>query len=215
MKTVSVVANINFKEKRIIKMKSKKFTLIELLVVITIIAILAAMLFPQFGKMQRKAKQNNSMSLCKQHGNSIAGYFTDVRRKNLPDLTDIITRPSTDWGGGGNTPSESVWNLPAGGRAFGYPRAQFNLPAYTAGDTSDRFAIFDTIIASQNVTGGVATSMAYADNGWQINKGRNRAWMVVQNESSAILTTKFKWTKTQAQKPVAYGDSHAGVTEGY
>lgn len=53
------------------------FTLIELLVVISIIAILAAILFPVFARAKVAAKAATSISNAKQHGLSILMYAQD------------------------------------------------------------------------------------------------------------------------------------------
>jgi len=53
------------------------FTLIELLVVITIIAILAAILFPVFARAKAAAKQTACLSNLKQIGTSITLYMGD------------------------------------------------------------------------------------------------------------------------------------------
>src|SRR5436190_745887 len=53
------------------------FTLIELLVVITIIAILAAILFPVFAKARDKARQAACMSNEKQIGTATMMYLQD------------------------------------------------------------------------------------------------------------------------------------------
>jgi prepilin-type N-terminal cleavage/methylation domain-containing protein/prepilin-type processing-associated H-X9-DG protein len=56
---------------------NKGFTLIELLVVIAIIAILAAILFPVFGKARAKARQATCQSNLKQLGLAFAMYLQD------------------------------------------------------------------------------------------------------------------------------------------
>src|SRR5436190_9462584 len=50
------------------------FTLIELLVVITIIAILAAILFPVFGRARENARRSSCQSKLKQIGLGFAQY---------------------------------------------------------------------------------------------------------------------------------------------
>jgi prepilin-type N-terminal cleavage/methylation domain-containing protein len=55
----------------------KGFTLIELLVVITIIAILAAILFPVFGRAKAAAKQTVCISNMKQIGSAFGLYMAD------------------------------------------------------------------------------------------------------------------------------------------
>ncbi len=55
-------------------MKRKGFTLIELLVVITIIVILAAILFPVFAKAKERARQATCISNLKQIGMAVLMY---------------------------------------------------------------------------------------------------------------------------------------------
>ncbi len=64
----------------------KGFTLIELLVVIAIIAILAAILFPVFGKAREKARQTACTNNIRQIGVAMAIYAQDHETK-LPDAT--------------------------------------------------------------------------------------------------------------------------------
>lgn len=58
-------------------MKKKGFTLIELLVVISIIAILAAILFPVYSLVKRKAKNAPCQSNLKQLATALAAYMDD------------------------------------------------------------------------------------------------------------------------------------------
>jgi general secretion pathway protein G len=57
--------------------ETKGFTLIELLVVITIIALLAAILFPVFARAKAAAKQTQCLSNLKQIGTAITLYMND------------------------------------------------------------------------------------------------------------------------------------------
>ena len=64
--------------------KSKSgFTLIELLVVIAIIAILAAILFPVFGKAREKARQSTCLSNARNVGLAMLQYIQD-HDENIP-----------------------------------------------------------------------------------------------------------------------------------
>lgn len=61
--------------------RNKGFTLIELLVVITIIAVLAAILFPVFMMARAKARAMSCMSNMKQFGNTFTMYLNDYDGK--------------------------------------------------------------------------------------------------------------------------------------
>ena len=72
------------------------FTLIELLVVIAIIAILAAILFPVFGRARENARRSSCQSNLKQIGLGITQY--------AQDYDEILIL-----GGQGNTTSDQKW----------------------------------------------------------------------------------------------------------
>jgi prepilin-type N-terminal cleavage/methylation domain-containing protein/prepilin-type processing-associated H-X9-DG protein len=60
------------------------FTLIELLVVIAIIALLAAILFPVFGRARENARRSSCQSNLKQLGLGLAQYYADYDGYFIP-----------------------------------------------------------------------------------------------------------------------------------
>jgi prepilin-type N-terminal cleavage/methylation domain-containing protein len=76
-------------------MKRSGFTLIELLVVIAIIAILAAILFPVFGRAREQARKATCQSNMKQLGLAFAMYLQDwdetFRHRNLTNPRGLMS----------------------------------------------------------------------------------------------------------------------------
>lgn len=70
----------------------KGFTLIELLVVIAIIAILAAILFPVFGRARENARRSSCMSNMKQIGLGLMQYTQDYDEK-MPSRFNELPGP--------------------------------------------------------------------------------------------------------------------------
>jgi prepilin-type N-terminal cleavage/methylation domain-containing protein/prepilin-type processing-associated H-X9-DG protein len=64
------------------------FTLIELLIVIAIIAILAAILFPVFGRARENARRSSCQSNLKQIGLGMLQYSQDYDEQIVPALVD-------------------------------------------------------------------------------------------------------------------------------
>src|SRR2546423_13888476 len=78
------------------------FTLIELLVVISIIAILASILFPVFARAKEAAKKTTCLANMRQIGVAFTLYLNDFD-DTMPDRRDLKTslpdgyKPWTSW----------------------------------------------------------------------------------------------------------------------
>ncbi len=77
------------------KAKKRGFTLIELLVVISIIALLAAILFPVFSKARENARRTSCMSNLKQIGLGMMMYTQDYDEQYAAALAGTYAVPLT------------------------------------------------------------------------------------------------------------------------
>lgn len=79
----------------------KGFTLIELLVVIAIIALLAAILFPVFGRARENARRSSCQSNMKQIGLGLMQYIQDFDERTPfaanYDVTNYASLTSRNW----------------------------------------------------------------------------------------------------------------------
>jgi len=91
------------------------FTLIELLVVIAIIAILAAILFPVFGRARENARRSSCQSNLKQIALGIAQYTQDYdeRYPNVDVNTGIVTNPGWAYAIQPYLKSEQIFQCPS------------------------------------------------------------------------------------------------------
>jgi prepilin-type N-terminal cleavage/methylation domain-containing protein/prepilin-type processing-associated H-X9-DG protein len=99
--------------------RSRAFTLVELLVVIAIILILAAILFPVFGKVREKARQTACMSNQRQ----IAMAFTMLIQDNKEYFPGVM-----------GDPDPKVWRTDIANNA---DDKLFNCPSTVRGGTPD------------------------------------------------------------------------------
>ncbi len=86
-----------------ISLKKSGFTLIELLVVIAIIAILAAILFPVFGRARENARRANGINNVKQIGIGFMQYLQDYDDRFPGTVTERQATDASRFGGVADT----------------------------------------------------------------------------------------------------------------
>jgi prepilin-type N-terminal cleavage/methylation domain-containing protein/prepilin-type processing-associated H-X9-DG protein len=119
------------------------FTLIELLVVIAIIAILAAILFPVFGRARENARRSSCLSNLKQLGLGLAQYTQDYDERMPASAAPAATGGWMYYLALINTPTAGNFN-PSLGSLFSYTKSAqiYVCPSDTGGQVSgDSYAI--------------------------------------------------------------------------
>ena len=209
--------------------RPKAFTLVELLVVMAIIAILASILFPVFGRARENARRASSQSNLKQIGLAFAQYTQDYDER-LPFASagdryplklqpyiknwQIFLSPSdgTEWPGNPRDPSTSA------GRYmlelcpnYGYNREYLSrVPVLTGPDTGQSLAAVNS--PAQTV---LVVSSVYATNAPTLTNlvyGFHRvlppsSWAGTTNPPAAN-NYGYVWPRYLGHANVAFADGH-------
>lgn len=122
--------------------RQSAFTLVELLVVVAIIAILAAILFPVFGRARENARKSSCLSNLKQIGLAFLQYTQDY-----DEAYPLSSYPSDNisWTAGAapymkstqifrcSSDTSATWNAPASPPAQNYYTTSYLMNAWMAG----------------------------------------------------------------------------------
>ena len=164
-------------------MKNRKnrqfaFTLVELLVVIAIIALLAAILFPVFGRARENARRTSCASNLKQIGLGWMQYAQDYDERVMPASNGV-----QEWVGQAN-PSAPPYYVPRTGFLEPYMK-------------SDQVKQCPSVTVDESV--GYVTSADYAGYGY------NRAAFPITSTATPTSTTLS--TLEDPSRTVAFGDA--------
>ena len=116
------------------------FTLIELLVVIAILALLAAILFPVFGRARENARRTNCLNNLKQIGIGLLAYTQDYDEMMIADWFGPDTGPTEPKGTGAGRYKWMDAIYP-----YVKNEAVFNCPSHSFGATFKRYRYFGHI----------------------------------------------------------------------
>jgi len=120
------------------KKNQKGFTLIELLITISVIGIMAGILYPSFSKVQAKAKTSSAQSSL--HAVQLAIESYQLTNGTYPEGSNIASAALID-------------TLIESGDLTKKPKNPFTGKEYTASDSSGQFYYtFDTDSNSYNIT---------------------------------------------------------------
>jgi len=172
----------------------KGFTLIELLVVVAIIALLAAILFPVFGRARERARQTGCMSNLKQIGLGLSQYVQDNDNAWPGGLVPggPMAVPATPGGSGNGEPG---FGMGWAGSIYPYVR---NTQLYTCPD--------DTTLPASGTQ-----NISYSMNQWL--PARNESALASPVTTVALCEVKNTWSfLTYADEGVSeQGGTNAGA----
>ena len=172
----------------------KAFTLIELLVVIAIIAILAAILFPVFGRARENARRSSCSSNLKQIGLGLMQYLQDYDDYYPWQLGDNID----NFGDAANTANASTWLTKV--QPYVKSMQLFRCPSATDSTTSPPTTISDTSYLVNGMVSAVSASGAVHEA--QLLKPSDTIWAhEFDNRVRRVLIRPFwngtAWTSWQ------------------
>jgi prepilin-type N-terminal cleavage/methylation domain-containing protein/prepilin-type processing-associated H-X9-DG protein len=207
----------------------KGFTLIELLVVIAIIAILAAILFPVFGRARENARRSSCQSNIKQIGLGFKQYIQDYDEKYPLAIADQGTTANTfdaadqGWAQGMQPylksaqifqcPSETNAPVTTGGVTAGYSDYWSNYNIVGTGGVSEASIDAQALTVLNGDGQSVGTNLATTTDGTSayIVDNSDTAPTLNRPVNNTIVPTPYRGTgATAIYNPASGSTVHAG-----
>jgi len=184
---------ITFAQKNLRHSHKNAFTLIELLVVIAIIAILAAILFPVFGRARENARRTACQSNMKQIGLGILQYAQDYDEQ-FPLIGNVTSNPcSSPW-------QERIQPYMKSKQVFLDPSADTDVPVSCSAQTARVFNSYMANGAAYAVGNG--TSFSYPrpmdQSDWNTSNLRSTGLVKVTEPSRVIQVAEYDGPSTTA-----------------
>lgn len=183
------------------------FTLVELLVVISVIVILAAIMFPVFGRARENARRAACMNNLKTVGLGLLQYVQDYdERQPSGSLQDLVYNFNTS-GNEFPTVHRTLFPYVKILAAYNCPSAVAQtIPAQAPDSISSTSYLWNAVMLQYS--GGSALAWGWRDQPAQKNANAGIPMSVISSPSEIICMQEFPYKDNRAvMRPAAYADA--------